>query len=187
MRVPEILSSVLVASQSLLRREDVVTTIETSISEKSSTHTVVGREGATSTGTYISTSFASMVPSPASTEVQSTTSFTQIPSDEINNNSPSRETSPPYEYCHICNLTITCCGLDPSRTFASDHSIAYRTALGSINCRDDRELSITLNACMNNITHIGVPSEFVIHFSCMETPNSAATLASSSDIVRYAA
>ena len=187
MRVPEILSLVLVASRSLLRREDVVTTIETSISEKSSTHTVVGREGATSTGTYISTSFASMVPSPASTEVQSTTSFTQIPSDEINNNSPSRETSPPYEYYYIGNLTITGCGLNPSGTFASDYSIAYCTALSPINCHDGKELSITLTGCMNNTTHTGTPSELVIQLNCAGTLNSATTLPSSNVNIHHVA
>ena len=187
MRVPEILSSMLVASQSLLRREDVVTTIKTTIPEKLTTHTVVGRESATSSGTYIPADFHSIVPSAASTEMQPTTSLTQISSNEINSNSPSCVTSPPYGCYHIGNLTITGCGLNPSGTFASDRSIAYCTTLRSMNCRDDRELSITLNACMNNITHTGVPSEFVIHFSCVEELNSATTLPSSSDTVRYAA
>ena len=187
MRVPEILSSVLVASQSLLRREDVVTTIQTTISEGTTTHTVVGRESATSSGTYIPTNITSMEPSPASIEMQPTTSLTQISSNEINSNSPSCVTSPPYEYYHTGNLTITGCGLNPSGTFASDRNIAYCTTLRSMNCRDDRELSITLNACMNNITHTGVPSELVIHFSCAEKLNSATTLPSSSDTVRYAA
>ena len=187
MRVPEILSSVLVASRILLRREDVVTTIKTAISEKSTTHTVVGRESATSSGTYIPTNFNSMVPSAASTEMQPTTSFSQISSNEANSNSPSRETSPSYEHYHICNLTITGCGLDPSGTFASDHSIACRTALSSINCRDDRELSITLTGCMNNTIHTGMPSELVIQLNCAWKLNSATTLPSSSDTVRYAA
>ena len=187
MRVPEILSSALVASQSLLRRKDVVTTIETAISGGPTTHTVVKGESETSTGTYIPTNFNSVEPSAASTEMQPNTSFSQISSNEANSNSPSRETSPSYEHYHICNLTITGCGLHPSGTFASDRNIAYCTTLRSMNCRDDRELSITLNACMNNITHTGVPSEFVIHFSCVEELNSATTLPSSSDTVRYAA
>ena len=164
-----------------------MTTIKTTISEGTITHTVVGRESATSSNTYIPTSFTSMVPSPASTEMQPTTSFTQILSNEINSNSPSCVTSPPYGYYHIGNLTITGCGLNPSGTFASDRNIAYCTTLRSMNCRDDRELSITLNACMNNITHTGVPSELVIHFSCAEKLNSATTLPSSSDTVRYVA
>ena len=187
MRVPEILSLVLVASQSLLRREDVVTTIKTTISEGTITHTVVGRESATSSGTYIPTSFTSMVPSASSTEMQSTTSLTQISSNEINSNSPNCETSPSYKHHHIGNLTITGGGLNPSGTFASDNSIAYCTALGSINCHDNRELSITLASCMNNTAHTGVPSPFVIHFNCAWKPNGATTLPSSSDIVRYAA
>ena len=187
MRVPEILSSVLIASQSLLRREDVVITIKTTIPEKLTTHTVVGRESATSSGTYIPTNFHSMIPSAASTEMQPTTSFTQISSNKINSNFPSCETSPTYEYSHFWELTVTGCVLNPSGTFASDHNIAYCTALRSMNCRDNRKLSITLNACMNNITHTGVLSELVIHFSCMEKLNSATTLPSSSDTVRYAA
>ena len=137
MRVPEILSTLLVASQSLLRREAVNTTIETSISERPSTHTVLGRESATSTGTYISTGFASMEPSAASSEIQPTSSFSQISSNEANSNSPSCETSPTYEYSHFWELTVTGCRLNPSATFASGHSIAYCTALGSINCHDN--------------------------------------------------
>ena len=187
MRVPEILSSVLVASQSLLRRENNVTTIETKVSEESTTHTVVEGKCKTSSGTYIPTSFTSMVPSPASTEMQPTTSFTRMSSNEINNSSPICVTSPSYEYSHIYSFTITGCGLNPSGTFASDHRITYCTALSSINCRDDRELSITLTGCTNNITHTGVPSELVIHFSCAEKFNGATTLPSSSDTVRYAA
>ena len=187
MRVPDILSSVSVVSQSLLRREDVGTTIETTISEGPTTHTVVGRESATSSGTYIPTNFHSMVPSAASTEIQPTTSFIQVSSNEINSDGPSCVTIPPYEYYHIGNLTITGCGLNPSGTFASDRNIAYCTTLRSMNCRDNRELPITLNAYMNNITHTGVPSELVTHFSCAEKLNSATPLPSSSDIVRYAA
>ena len=187
MRVPEILSSVLVASQSLLRREDVVTTIETAISGGPTTHTVVKGESETSTGTYIPTNFNSMEPSAASTEMQPTTSFSQISSNEANSNSPSRETSPSYEHYHICNLTITGCGLNPSGTFASDRNIAYCTALRSINCHDDRELSITLTGCMNNTIHTGMPSELVIQLNCAWKLNSATTLPSSSDTVRYAA
>ena len=187
MRVPEILSSVLVTSQSPLHREDVVTTIETAISGGPTTHTVVKGESETSTGTYIPTNFNSVEPSAASTEMQPTTSCTRIASNKINSNSPSCETSSSYEYCHCWGLTITGCGLSPSAAFASDHSIAYCTALGSMNYRDDRELSITLNGYMNNNTHTAVPSAFVIHFNCAWKPNSATTLPSSSDIVRYAA
>ena len=187
MRVPEILSSVLVASQNLLRREDVVTTIETTISEEPTTHAVVGRGSVTLSGTYIPTNFTSMVPSASSTEMQSTTSLTQISSNKINSNSPSRETSPYYEYYHICNLTITGCGLDPSGTFASDHSIACRTALSSINCRDDREVSITLTGCTKNTTHTGMLSELVIQLNCAGTFNGATTLPSSSNIVHHVA
>ena len=187
MRVPEILSSVLVASQSLLRREDVVTTIQTTISEGTTTHTVVGRESATSSGTYIPTNITSMEPSPASIEMQPTTSLTQISSNEINSNSPSCVTSPPYEYYYIGNLTITGCGLNPSGTFASDYSIAYCTALSPINCHDGKELSITLTGCMNNTTHTGTPSELVIQLNCAGTLNSATTLPSSNVNIHHVA
>ena len=163
-----------------------MTTIKTAISEKSTTHTVVGRESATSSGTYIPTNFNSMVPSAASTEIQFTTSLTQISSNEINSSSPSCETSPPYEYYHIGNLTITGGGLNPSGTFASDNSIAYCTALGSINCHDNRELSITLTGCTNNITHTGMQSELVILLNCIGTLNGTTTLPSSSASIRYA-
>ena len=164
-----------------------MTTIRTTISEKSTAHTVVKGESKTSSGTYIFTSFTSMVPSAASTEMQPTTSFTQISSNEINGDSPCHETSLPYGYYHNCSLTITSCGLDPSGTLASDNSIAHCTALRSINCPDDREFSITLSGCVGETTFTGVPSEFVIHCSFMETLSSATTLPSSSDIVRYAA
>ena len=163
-----------------------MTTIKTAISEKSTTHTVVGRESATSSGTYIPTNFNSMVPSAASTEIQFTTSLTQISSNEINSSSPSCVTSPPYEYYYIGNLTITGCGLNPSGTFASDYSIAYCTALGSINCHDNRELSITLTGCTNNITHTGMQSELVILLNCIGTLNGTTTLPSSSASIRYA-
>ena len=187
MRVPEILSSVLVASQSLLRREDAVTTIKTTIPEESATHTVVKGESETSTGTYIPTSFTSVEPSPASTEMQPTTTFTRISSSKINSNSPSCVTSPPYEYYYIGNLTITGCGLNPSGTFASDYSIAYCTALSPINCHDGKELSITLTGCMNNTTHTGTPSELVIQLNCAGTLNSATTLPSSNVNIHHVA
>ena len=187
MRVPEILSSVLVASQNLLRREDVVTTIETTISEGPTTHTVVGRGSVTLSGTYIPTNFTSMVPSASSTEMQSTTSLTQNSSNEINSNIPNCETSPPYGYYHIGNLTITGCGLDPSGTFASDYSIAYCTALSPINCHDGKELSITLTGCMNNTTHTGTPSGLVIQLNCAGTLNSATTLPSSNVNIHHVA
>ena len=187
MRVPEILSSVLVASQNLLRREDVVTTIETTISEEPTTQAVVVRGSVTLSGTYIPTNFTSMVPSASSTEMQSTTSLTQISSNKINSNSPSRETSPSYEHYHICNLTITGCGLNPSGTFASDRNIAYCTALRSINCHDDRELSITLTGCMNNTIHTGMPSELVIQLNCAWKLNSATTLPSSNVNIHHVA
>ena len=164
-----------------------MTTIETTISEGPTTHTVVGRGSVTLSGTYIPTNFTSMVPSASSTEMQSTTSLTQNSSNEINSNIPNCETSPPYGYYHIGNLTITGCGLDPSGTFASDYSIAYCTALGSINCHDNRELSITLTGCTNNITHTGMQSELVILLNCIGTLNGTTTLPSSSNIVRYAA
>ena len=187
MRVPEILSSVLIASQSLLRREDVVITIKTTIPEKLTTHTVVGRESATSSGTYIPTNFHSMIPSAASTEMQPTTSFTQISSNKINSNFPSCETSPTYEYSHFWELTVTGCGLNPSATFASGHSIAYCTALGSINCHDNRGLSITLNGCMDATIHTEVPSAFVIQLNCMGTLNDATASPSSSNIIHHVA
>ena len=187
MRVPEILSSVLVASQSILRSEDVVTTVKTAISEESTAHTVADRESEASSGTYISSTFASMEPNAASTEMQPTTSFIQISSDYINSDSPCHETSLPYGYYHNCSLTITGCGLDSSGTFSGDHSIAYCTALGSINCHANMELFVTLNGCMDDTTHTGVPSEFVICYSWAETLNSATTLPSSSTVVRYAA
>ena len=164
-----------------------MTTIETAISGGPTTHTVVKGESETSTGTYIPTNFNSVEPSAASTEMQPNTSFSQISSNEANSNSPSRETSPSYEHYHICNLTITGCGLNPSGTFASDRNIAYCTALRSINCHDDRELSITLTSCMNNTIHTGMPSELVIQFNCAWKLNSTTTLPSSSDTVRYVA
>ena len=183
MRVPEILGSVLVASQSLFRREDVVTTI----SEGATAHTVVEGESKTSSVTFISSTFSSMVPSAASTEMQPTTSITQISSNGINSDSPCRETNLPYGYYYNCSLTITGCGLDPSGTFASDNGIACCTAWHSTNCHDNMEFSFIMNNCLYDTTHTGVPSEFIIHFSWAETLNSATTLPSSSAIVRYAA
>ena len=187
MRVPEILGSVLVASQSLFRREDVVTTIKTTISEGATAHTIVNGKSETSSGTYISSKFTSMEPSSASTDMQPTTIFIKISSNEINSDSPCYETSLPYRFYHNCSLTIMGCGLDSSGTFAGNNSIAYCTALPSMNSHDGRDLSITLSGCMDDTIHTGVPSEFVIRCSWMETLNSATTLPSSSAIVRYAA
>ena len=187
MRVPEILSSVLVASQSILRSEDVVTTVKTAISEESTAHTVANGKSETSSGTYISTKFTSMEPSSASTDMQPTTIFIKISSNEINSDSPCYETSLPYRYHHNCSLTIMGCGLDSSGTFASGNSIAYCTALPSINSHDGRDLSITLSGCMDDTIHTGVPSEFVIHCSWAEALNSATTLPSSSAIVHHVA
>ena len=164
-----------------------MTTIETSISEGATARTVVEGESEASSGTYILTSFTSMVPSAASTEMQPTTRITQISSNEINSDSPCHETSLPYGYYHNCSLTIMGCGLDSSRTFTNDNGIAYCTALPSMNSHDGRDLSITLSGCMDDTIHTGVPSEFVIRCSWMETLNSATTLPSSSAIVRYAA
>ena len=164
-----------------------MTTIETAISEKSTAHTVVDSRSEASSGTYVSSTFASMEPNAASTEMQPTTSFIQISSDYINSDSPCHETSLPYEYYHNCSLTITGCRLGPSGTLASDNGITYCTALGSINCHANMELFVTLNGCMDDTTHTGVPSEFVICYSWAETLNSATTLPSSSTVVRYAA
>ena len=86
-----------------------MTTIETAISEKSTAHTVVDSRSEASSGTYVSSTFASMEPNAASTEMQPTTSFIQISSDYINSDSPCHETSLPYEYYHNCSLTITGC------------------------------------------------------------------------------
>ena len=164
-----------------------MTTIETTISKESTAHTVVEGKSETSSGRFISSTFASMVPSAASTEMQPTTSFIQISSNEINSNTPSRETSLPYEYSHCSSLTITGYCLDPSGTFTNDNSVVFCTTLRSTNCPDDREFFITLSGCMGETTFAGVPSEFFINFSYIKTFNSATTLPSSSDTVRYAA
>ena len=108
-----------------------MTTIRTTISEEPAAHTVVEGESEVSLGTYILTSFISMVPSAASAEMQPTTSITQISSNEINSDSLCYETSLPYGYYHNCSLTITGCGLDlhPEPLSAT---IVLLTALPSI-------------------------------------------------------